>query len=215
MRVPPTPTVIDYVMANGLEPDEVQERLVDRTKSELGDRAGMQIAPEQGSLITLLTRIVGARVAVEVGTFTGYSSLSILRGMADDGQLLCCDTSEEWTALARDAWQEAGVSDRVELKIGPALDTLRALDPDERIDFAFVDADKVSYWVYYEELIKRMRPGGLVLFDNVLYGGHVLEEDVTGNAAALKEFNPRLAADPRVEVVMLPIADGLTVARKL
>lgn len=215
MRLAPTPPLIDYVLANSLPPDDVQQRLVQRTKAELGDRAGMQIAPEQGAMITLLTRMVGARSAVEVGTFTGYSSLSILRGMTADGQLLCCDTSEEWTRLALDAWRQAGVEDRVELRIGPALDTLRSLPKREIFDFAFVDADKTGYQDYFEELIDRIRPGGLLLFDNVLYGGHVLDTGATTpNAEAIKEFNPRLAADERVEVAMLPIADGLSIARK-
>lgn len=215
MRLAPTPALIDYVLANGLPPDEVQQRLAQRTQAELGDRAGMQIAPEQGAVITLLTRMVGARQAIEVGTFTGYSSLSILRGMTTDGRLLCCDTSEEWTRLARDAWRQAGVEHRVELRIGLALDTLCGLPEQEIFDLAFVDADKTGYQAYFDELIDRVVPGGLLLFDNVLYGGHVLDTTATTpNAEAIKEFNPRLAADKRVEVVMLPIADGLTIARK-
>jgi len=214
MRVPATPEVIDYVIANGTPPDKVQSDLIKRTQEMFGQQAGMQIAPEQGALISLLTRLTGARRAVEVGTFTGYSSLCIARALPADGHLLCCDTSEEWTSLARDAWQQAGVNDRVELRIGPAIDTLRTLPSEESIDFSFVDADKVGYAAYYEELLPRTRSGGLLLFDNVLFAGKVLGDSPEPNPAALREFNRALAADDRVEVSMLPIADGLTIARK-
>ncbi|WP_258044705.1 O-methyltransferase [Streptomyces sp. SM11] len=216
MRVAATQEVVDYVVAAGIAPLPAQNDLVERTEKETGDRAGMRIAPEQGALITLLAKMASARRAIEVGTFTGYSSLSIARALPADGHLLCCDISEEWTRIARDAWDSAALSDRIELRIAPALETLRALPREETVDFSFVDADKTGYAAYYEELIVRTRPGGLIVFDNVLYGGRVLGDDAkTGNAAALREFNPALAADPRVDVVMLPIADGLTVARKI
>jgi caffeoyl-CoA O-methyltransferase len=161
---------------------------------------------------------LGARAAVEVGTFTGYSSIAIARGLAEGGTLICCDVSEEWTAIAREAWARAKLTDRIELRIGPALETLRALPEDEHLDFAFVDADKLPYWDYYSALITRMRPGGVIAFDNVFWGGEVVDSrraaTVDPDVAALHAFNEDLAADERVEVVMLPIADGLTLARK-
>lgn len=209
-----TPAVHEYLVAHGSPPDDVQRRLIDRTHA-LGGVAGMQVAPEQGALMTLLTRLTGARYVVEVGTFTGYSSLSIAYGLPEDGRLLCCDINEEWTSIAREAWQDAGVADRIELRLAPALDTLRALPPDPVIDLAFLDADKTGYLAYYEELLPRMRTGGLLLVDNVLWGGKVVDESADDDSTiAIREFNRRLADDDRVEVVMLPVADGLTLARK-
>jgi caffeoyl-CoA O-methyltransferase len=152
---------------------------------------------------------------VEVGTFTGYSSICIARGLADGGRLLCCDVSEEWTAIAREHWDQAGVADRIELRIGPAADTLRALPADPAIDIAFIDADKPGYRTYYEEIVERLRPGGLVLLDNVLWSGNVVDdEDQSENTVAIRAVNDHVAADSRVDAVMLPIADGLTIARK-
>jgi caffeoyl-CoA O-methyltransferase len=175
----------------------------------------MQVAPEQGAFLTLLTRLIGARSAVEVGTFTGYSALCIARGLPADGHLLCCDVSEEWTAIGRKAWDAAGVADRIELKIAPAADTLRALPHDQTIDLGFIDADKPGYPVYYEELLARLRPNGVLLVDNVLWGGRVIQADADDdNTKAIKAFNDMVAADDRVEAVMLPISDGLTLCRK-
>jgi caffeoyl-CoA O-methyltransferase len=152
---------------------------------------------------------------VEVGTFTGYSALCLARALPPDGTLLCCDVNAEWTAIARRHWEAAGVADRVELRLGPALDTLRALPRDPAIDLTFVDADKESYRAYYEEILPRTRPNGLVLFDNVLWGGHVLETEAASvDTRAIQELNDAVASDPRVEAVMLPIADGLLIARK-
>ena len=135
----------------------------------------MQVAPEQGAFLTLLTRLVGARRAIEVGTFTGYSSLCIARGLPAGGELLCCDVSEEWTAVARRFWEKAGVADKIELRIAPAAETLRALPAREDWDLAFIDADKPGYPVYYEEILRRLRPGGLILADNVLWMGRVAD----------------------------------------
>jgi caffeoyl-CoA O-methyltransferase len=150
-----------------------------------------------------------------VGTFTGYSSLCIARGLPAGGRLLCCDVSEEWTAIARRAWERGGVADRIELRIGPGAETLRSLPRDPTIDLAFVDADKPGYPVYYEELLTRLRPNGVLLVDNVLWDGRVIQPDATDdNTAAIKAFNDLVAADDRVEAVMLPIADGLTICRK-
>jgi len=173
------------------------------------------VLPGREAFLTLLTRLIGARSTVEVGTFTGYSSLCIARGLPSDGRLLCCDVSEEWTAIARRAWEQAGVADRIELRIGPGADTLRSLPKDETIDLAFVDADKPGYPVYYEELLARLRPNGVILVDNVLWDGRVIQADATDdNTVAIKAFNDMVAADDRVEAVMLPIADGLTLCRK-
>ena len=209
-----THELADYIVGHGSPPDAVQLALIDETR-ELGAVAGMQIAPEQGAFLTLLTRIMGVRSAVEVGTFTGYSSLCIARGLADGGRLLCCDVSEEWTAVARRAWESAGVADRIDLKIAPGADTLRALPDTETIDLAFVDADKPGYPVYYEELLKRLRPNGVLLVDNVLWDGRVVKADADDdNTIAIRAFNDMVAADRRVEAVMLPLADGLTLVRK-
>jgi caffeoyl-CoA O-methyltransferase len=175
----------------------------------------MQIAPEQGTFMTMLARLVDARFAVEVGTFTGYSSLCIARGLAPRGRLLCLDVSEEWTSIGRRHWDEAGVGDRIDLRIGPAADALRDLPADPPIDIAFIDADKGGYRTYYDEIVERLRPGGLVLLDNVLWGGAVVDPANTeADTEAIRAVNDHVAADPRVDVVMLPIADGLTLARK-
>jgi caffeoyl-CoA O-methyltransferase len=209
-----TGELADYLVAHGSPPDAVQLGLIEETAG-LGSVAGMQIAPEQGAFLTLLTRLLGVKSAVEVGTFTGYSSLCIARGLAPGGKLLCCDVSEEWTAMARRAWDAAGVADRIELKIAPGADTLRALPEAPTIDLAFVDADKPGYPVYFEELVKRLRPNGVLLVDNVLWGGNVINADADDdNTKAIKAFNDMVAADDRVESVMLPIADGLTMCRK-
>jgi caffeoyl-CoA O-methyltransferase len=209
-----TQAVHDYTVAHGTPPDAVQESLITATAA-LGGVSRMQIAPEQGAFMTLLARLVDARFAVEVGTFTGYSSICIARGLADGGRLLCCDVSEEWTAVARDHWTQAGVADRIELVIGPAADTLRARPADPPIDFAFIDADKPGYRTYWDEIVPRLRPGGLVLVDNVLWSGKVVDEsDQSEDTQAIRAVNDHIAADERVDVVMLPIADGLTIARK-
>jgi caffeoyl-CoA O-methyltransferase len=212
--LPLSDELITYALAHSSPQDEVQQRLVERTAA-LGDWAGMQIGHDQGMFMTLLTRLLGVHNAVEVGTFTGYSSLCIARGLAPGGRLLCCDVSEKWTALARQAWEEAGVADRVELRIAPALDTLKSLDPDERIDLVFIDADKPNYIAYYEELMPRVRSNGVILIDNTLWSGNVINrDDVSENTAAIRAVNTHVAADPRVEVVILAIGDGLTLARK-
>jgi caffeoyl-CoA O-methyltransferase len=175
----------------------------------------MQVAPEQGAFMTMLVQLIGARKVVEVGTFTGYSSLALARGMGPDGRLLCLDVSEEWTAIARAHWERAGVADRIELRIGPALDTLRDLPP-VLFDLAFIDADKTNYGAYYDELLPRIRPGGLLLVDNTLWNGAVLDEkDDSDDTVAIRAVNERIAADPRVRVVLLPIGDGLTIAQRV
>ena len=203
-----------YIVGHGSPPDDVQETLIRETRA-LGPVAGMQISPEQGAFLTMFTAALGVRSAVEVGTFTGYSSLCIARGLAPGGRLLCCDVSEEWTAVARRAWERAGVADRVELRIGPGAETLRSLPAGETIDLAFIDADKPNYSVYYEELLARLRPNGVLLVDNVLWSGRVIDATADDdNTVAIRAFNDMVAADPRVEAVMLPVSDGLTLCRK-
>ncbi len=211
---PLTPELHAYLVEHGTPPDEVLRDLTAAT-GELGPIARMQIAPEQGAFMTVLTRAIGARRAIEVGTFTGYSALCVARGLPADGHLLCCDVSEEWTAIARDAWAAAGVADRIELRIGPAIDTLRALPDTEDVDVAFLDADKVTYVAYYEELVRRLRPNGLLLVDNVFQGGRVIDpEAADDNTDAIRTFNTHVVGDDRVDAVMLPIADGLTLVRR-
>lgn len=203
----------DYVAGHSSPPDAVLTGLIERTR-QLGDVAGMQIAPDQGAFMTLVTQLVQPRLAVEVGTFTGYSSICLARGLPPGGRLIACDLSEEWTAIARAAWVEAGVDDRIDLRIGPAIETLRALPDDLLVDLAFIDADKGGYLDYYEEILRRLRPGGVILVDNVLWSGRVVDAtDVDADTAALREFNAHVAADDRVDVVVLTVADGLSLIR--
>jgi caffeoyl-CoA O-methyltransferase len=204
----------DYLVEHGTPPDEVQRELIAETAA-LGPVAGMQVAPEQGAFLSILTAAIGARHAIEIGTFTGYSALCIAKGLPSDGTLLACDVSEEWTAIGRRYWQQAGVADRIDLRIGPALETIEKLADDVSFDLAFIDADKPNYWNYYEALLPHMRANALILVDNVLWGGNVLNSDASDeNTTAIRAFNDRLARDDRVDKVMLPISDGLTIARK-
>jgi caffeoyl-CoA O-methyltransferase len=209
-----TPELYAYLIDHRSERDAVQASLIAETR-KLGDVGRMQIAPDQGAFMTLLARAIGARRMIEVGTFTGYSSLCLARALPADGRLLCCDVNEEWTRIARRHWEAAGVADKVELRLGPALDTLRGLPRDPVVDLSFVDADKEGYRDYYEELLTRTRPNGLILFDNVLWSGRVLDREGAGaDARALAALNDFLVSDRRVESVMLPIADGLMLCRK-
>ena len=204
-----------YVLAHRSPDDEVVRELREQT-ARLGDRAVMQIAADQATLLRVLVAAIGARHAVEVGTFTGLSALAIARGLPADGRLLCLDVSEEWTAIARRAWAKAGVAERIELRIGPAAETLRALPAEPAFDFAFIDADKQGYPVYWEETLRRLRPGGLIAVDNVLWQGDVVKPEEQGeDVVAIRRFNEMVLDDRRVESVMLAIADGLTLARKL
>jgi caffeoyl-CoA O-methyltransferase len=207
------PAIADYALAHSSGPDAVQLELQRVTAERTGRAAGMQIGDDQAVLLEILARSIGAKRAIEIGTFTGYSSLAIARGMGPDGRLLCLDISEEWTGIARAHWEKAGVADRIDLRIGPALDTLRELPP-VLFDLAFVDADKSNYGAYYDELVPRIRPGGLILVDNTLWGGAVLDDkDDSEDTVAIRALNDRIPADPRVRVVLLPIGDGLTVAQ--
>jgi caffeoyl-CoA O-methyltransferase len=209
-----TPEIHRYLVERGTPPDDVLRDLAEET-ARLGPIAMMQIAPEQGALMTLLARAIGAKRVVEVGTFTGYSALCIARGLPDDGWLLACDVSEEWTAIARRYWERAGVAKRIELRLGPAIETLRPLPLEPRFDMGFIDADKPAYPAYYEEILRRLRPGGLVLVDNVLWFGRVVDPEAQDEQTrAIRAFNDSVAADPRVDCVMLPVSDGLTILRK-
>lgn len=207
------PAVGDYLLTHCTPADEVLRDLAAETRAKLPGPSGMQVSHDEGALLTMLVRLTGATNAVEVGTFTGYSSICIARGLRPGGRLLACDVSEEWTAVARDYWQRAGLTDRIELRIAPALETLRALPADPVIDFAFVDADKTGYPDYYDELVPRLRPGGLMVLDNVLRDGRVLDpEDESDFAVA--GLNDRIVTDDRVESVMLPVRDGVTLIRR-
>lgn len=207
------PAVGDYLLTHCTPPDQVLRDLAAETWAKLPGDAGMQISHDEGALLTMLVRMTGAEFAVEVGTFTGYSSICIARGLRPGGRLLACDVSEEWTGVARDYWGRAGLTDRIDLRIAPAIETLRALAADPVIDFAFVDADKTGYPAYYAELIPRLRPGGLLVLDNVLRGGRVLEpRDAADRAVA--GLNDDIVADDRVDSVMLPVRDGVTLVRR-
>jgi caffeoyl-CoA O-methyltransferase len=209
-----TPEIHRYLVEHGTPPDPLQQELIEET-ALLGGISMMQIAPEQGAFMTMLTRLIGARRAIEVGTFTGYSALCVARGLPPDGRLLCCDVSEEWTSVGRRYWERDGVADRIELRLGPALDTLRSLPGEAAFDLAFIDADKQNYPNYYDEVLPRLRPNGVILVDNVLWGGRVADPEADDDdTKAIRAFNDRLAADERVDTVMLPLGDGLTLARK-
>ncbi|MGI5118230.1 O-methyltransferase [Marinactinospora thermotolerans] len=210
-----SPALHDYLVAHSSPVDEVLRDLAAETERLFPASARLQIGPEQGTFMTLLARMCGARDAVEVGTFTGYSSICLARGLPEDGRLLACDVSEEWTAVARRYWERAGVADRVTLRIGPAIETLRSLPREPRFDLAFIDADKEGYVAYWEELVPRMRPGGVLLADNTFSHGRVIDPSVTSSAVqGIRDFNARVHADDRVEQVLLPIGDGLTLARR-
>jgi predicted O-methyltransferase YrrM len=205
----------DYLTAHSTPPDDVLRDLAAETASKFGTAAGMQIGPEQGTFMTLLTRLAGARRAVEIGTFTGYSAICIARGLAAGGSLLCCDVSTEWTSLARRYWQRAGLADRIELRLGPAAQTLRGLPEGTSFDLAFLDADKTGYVGYWELLVPMISPGGVILADNTLSHGRVTDAGDRGDdVQGIRDFNDMAAADDRVELVLLPIGDGLTLARK-
>jgi caffeoyl-CoA O-methyltransferase len=209
-----TPELYEYVIAHGHNGDPIRRELSEETAA-LGPISQMEIAPEQGTLMALLAGAIGARSAIEVGTFTGYSSLCVARALPEDGRLLCCDVSEEWTSVARRYWERAGVAHKITLKVAPAAETLRALPASYPIDFAFIDADKVNYATYYEEILKRMRAGGLILIDNVLWGGSVINETrQDADTKAIRALNDFIAGDQRVEAVMIAISDGLTIVRK-
>lgn len=188
--------------------------MIERTHEALADVSGMQIAPEQGPLLTMLAQTLDARLIVEVGTFTGLSALCLAEGLADGGRVLCHDRSEEWTDVALEGWRRAGLEDRIELRLGPAATTLAEL-PDEPIDLAFIDADKGGYIGYHDMIVPRLRAGGLLVVDNVLWSGRVVDPSADdGNTRAIRAYNDYAAADERVDVTIVNVGDGLLLARK-
>ena len=205
-----------YVVRVGAREPEVLARLREETATLPAH--SMQIAPEEGAFLGMLAELTGARRCLELWTFTGYSALAVTRRRPDDGSMVCCDVSEDWTGIARRYWAEAGVDDKIDLRIGPAADTLDALiadGEDAAYDFAFVDADKTGYDGYYERLLRLVRPGGLIVFDNTLWDGTVLEENPEDDdTKAIQALNEKLATDERVSLCLLPVADGVTLARR-
>ncbi len=212
-----TPELHRYAVQHSSGIDKLLERLADETEQVAGEMAIMQTAPEQAVLMTVLVEAIGARQALEVGTFTGYGAISIARGLPADGRLVSLDVNEEWTEVATRYLAEAGLAERVEIRLGPALESLRAIEAAESFDFAFVDADKSEYPDYYEECLRLLRSGGVLMLDNVFRGGQVAdpaaEEDP--GLIAIRDVNRRIAADDRVRAAMIGIADGVTVALKL
>jgi caffeoyl-CoA O-methyltransferase len=212
-----TDLLSDYLRSVGFREPDVLHHLREETAAL--PRAGMQISPEQGQFMSLLVQFGGVKKAIEVGTFTGYSSLCVAMAMPPEGRLIACDVSEEWTSVARRYWAQAGVQDRIELRLGPALDTLdaiRAQGVDGTFDFAFIDADKANYAGYYERILPLLRVGGIVAVDNVLWSGQVADDSVHDtDTDALRAFNRKLREDSRIHLSMLPIGDGLTLGLKL
>lgn len=211
-----TPALYDYLLAASSREAEVLRELREET-AKLSS-AQMQISPEQGQLMALLVRLIGAKRILEVGTYTGYSALAMALALPDDGHILCCDLSKEWTDIARRYWRQAGVDDKVELYLRPAVDTLNVLilnHLESSYDFIFIDADKENYALYYEKCLQLLRPGGLIAVDNVLWNGAVCDphkQDV--DTIAIREFNRLRHGDDRVDLAMVPIGDGLTLLRK-
>ena len=206
-----TDDVVAYVHRYGVREHPVLAALRERT-APLPEH-NMQIGPDQGAFMAMLVRLIGARRILEIGTFTGYSSTAMALALPPDGRMLCCDVSREWTDIARRAWADAGVEDRIELRLAPATETLTTLE-DDSYDLSFIDADKPNYDAYYEGCLRVVRPGGLILIDNVLWSGDVANAEVDNdNVRAIRALNEKIAADERVDHVLLPLADGLTMAR--
>jgi caffeoyl-CoA O-methyltransferase len=213
--LPLDPTLYDYLLSHSLREHPVLAELREITRTH--PHAGMQIAPEQGQLLALLVRLIGAKRTIEVGVFTGYSSLAVALALPDDGRILACDISDEYTRIARMHWQKAGVAHKLELVLAPAqqtLDAKLAAGAAGSFDFAFIDADKTGYDAYYERCLRLLRPGGLIAVDNVLWGGAVAHPSNDADTLALQAFNEKLHADERIDLSMLPVGDGLTLARK-
>ncbi|MBN35710.1 MAG: SAM-dependent methyltransferase [Rhodospirillaceae bacterium] len=206
----------DYVVATTHADDDILARLRDETSTM--EQSGMQIAPEQGQFMALMARLIGARRVIEVGVFTGYSSLCVARALGEEGHLVACDVNEDWTAIARRYWEAAEVDQRIDLRLAPATDTLEGLIADGQaatFDMAFIDADKVNYDIYYERCLELVRPGGLVMVDNVLWGGAVIDaKDTSADTGAIRALNIKMGSDERVDVALLPVGDGLSLARK-
>lgn len=208
-------TVYEYLLAHSLREHPEQTAL--RAATRAHPLGGMQISPEQGQFMQLLVKLIGARRCIEIGTFTGYSALTVALALPPDGRILACDVSEEYTAVGKPFWQRAGVADKIELVIAPAagtLDARLAAGQAGHYDFAFIDADKAAYDGYYERCLKLLRQGGLIGFDNTLWGGAVARPAEDDDTRALQALNDKLHADERIDIAMLPIGDGLTLARK-
>ena len=205
-----------YIFEHSVRESELLQALREETAKD--EMARMQIAPEQGQFMALLVKLIGARRIIEVGTFTGYSSLSMATAMPDDGRIICCDISEVWTDMAQSYWEKAGVSHKLDLRLAPASETLAKLLDEfgaEAFDAAFIDADKENYDLYYEQCLQLIRPGGLIMIDNVLWGGRVIDSNVQDeDTTAIRALNAKLKGDERIDVSLIPIADGLTLARK-
>jgi caffeoyl-CoA O-methyltransferase len=209
------PALYAYLVEHGTPPDATYEAIRADTLAQAADAAGMQIGPDQYAFLRLLAEIVGVQLAVEVGTFTGTSAAAVAAALSPGGRLICCDISEEWTSIARTHWEAAGLADRIDLRLAPALETLSALPADPPVDFAFVDADKGGYVDYYEALVPRLRTGGVLVADNVLWSGRVVDPEATDDdPEAIRRFNDHVAADDRVTQVMLAVGDGITICRK-
>ena len=208
-----TPDLHRYSVEHSSFRDDVVSE-VERAGEEMGDLAAMQIAGDQAAFMTILVRAIGAHDALEVGTFLGYGALAIARGLPDDGHLVCCELDEGYAERAREHLREAGLDGKVEIRVGPALETLRAMEPGEQFDFAFIDADKTEYIDYFEEALPRLRRNGVILLDNTLRDGTVLDPGDSEAARVTAELNDRLAEDDRVEVALLGFADGITMVRK-
>jgi caffeoyl-CoA O-methyltransferase len=196
---------------------DVSDPLLAELRAEtaaLGKVSECQISDEQGAFLTILVGAIGAKSAIEVGTFTGYSSLCIARALGPDGRLICLDQNQEWTAIATRYWARAGLQNRIDLRLGPAIPALRNLQPSLTFDFVFIDADKTEYEAYYELLLPRVRPNGLILFDNMLWHGELGGKPQDPNGRAIDALNQKLGKDPRIETVLLPVADGIQFARK-
>ncbi len=212
-----TDEIYDYVLAHSTPPDEVQQALNERTAEATGGWARMQIGSDQASFMSILAAVLQPTFVVEVGTFTGTSSLAVAKALPDGARMLCCDVSEDWTAIAREHWERAGVADRIELVIAPAAETLAALPHEQHIDLAFIDADKTGYRTYYDEIVPRLSPQGLLLIDNTIWGGRVADaasDDDEPDTIALRELNDHIVNDPQVEVAQLTIGDGVTMVRR-
>ncbi len=206
-----TDELVEYVQRFGVREHPTLAALRDETQGL--PEHNMQIGPDQGAFMAMLVRVAGARRILEIGTFTGYSSTAMALALPEDGRILCCDVSREWTDIARRAWGDAGVADKVELRLGPATETLDGLE-DDSFDLAFIDADKPSYDAYYEGCLRVVRAGGLILIDNVLWSGEVADPAAEGdNVQAIRALNQKISGDERVDHVILPIGDGVTMAR--
>lgn len=218
-HVPINQAVRDYLLRSSTPPDETMLSLVERTVA-IGEPAGMMVPVEQVALLTMLARLLAARNALDIGTFSGISALALARGLAPGGHVITCDVTDEWIDIAQEHWDRAGMADRIDFRLGAAGRTIRALPPDFVADIVFIDADKMNYPQYYRLAVPLLRPGGLLVMDNVLLEGYVLDPELAtagllrSCARTMRSVNAAVAADKRLDTVMLPIADGLTIARK-